>query len=229
MPHAVRSAIALAALATPCFATIVKEAVPSEHLVGHIISVSLIVRTGPSSYWVIPEDAVIQQGAPGTLVAGKSGSWELPDVGMVPFSYTLEIVGDELSTAVWSLTNISMAGQAFPSSATLYPRQHNLRVVMDDDSFPSTPGSGEGASMAETVAGLPVFATFFDPNYLWNDPINAGDLDTSAQVQWTEIPNFTAFAPGMTCSWRWDADLVPAPGGMLALASLGALTTRRRR
>lgn len=232
MSRSVRSVLAPAMLvcalspAARAEESIVKEAVAPRWLEGGIFSVSLAVQTSPSSFYVIPEDVRLTLGdTPNELRASKRGEWDLPDFGIVPFSFELVIRGDDLSTAEWALTNTSDVAIAYPVSATIY--SFDTHTVFDTGLEPSTPGSGPGTPGAIWMGGPGIHQTWFDPNYLWADPCNTGDLYQAVLVQWAELDNHRLFAPGLTARWSLDADFVPAPGtlGMLVVV---LLAPRRR-
>lgn len=206
--------------------SIVKEVVAPRWLEGAYFSVSFAVQTSPSSFYVIPEDVQLALGdTPSELRASKSGSWDLPGAGTVPFAYEIVIRGDDLSTAEWSLTNTSPTAMAYPVSASVY--SFNTHTVFDNGAEPSTPGSGAGTPSAITLGGPDVINTAFDPNYLWPDPCNTGDLFQAVLVQWAELDNHRLIGPGMVATWSLDADFVPAPGAIAPLSLV--LVPRRRR
>jgi hypothetical protein len=200
----------------------------ARNLVGGIFSVTFAVQTGPSSFVVFNEGTRITRGAaPDSAWAETSGVFEWFGENYAwGFRFSLQ---GSTTTEPWTLSHTGPDGRVFAMSSILYTPPTRGGAVFDNGGLPSTPGSGPGTPQGVTVSGPVIINTGWDPAFLWNGPVNTGDLYTSTLVQWAELSNHRIFGPGVTARWILDTDTVPPPGVPATMSVLIGLGWHRRR
>ncbi len=189
----------------------VADEMQADALAESIISVSFVVQTGPSSYLSFPRDVILTPGPDEhQIVASSSGEMPWEDE-VYEWAYEFTLTG-ETSTAAWTLTNTSPDDRVAIQSVNFFKAHGPL--VFDDDSEPSTPGSGPGIDPAIHVSGPAITTSSYTLE--WGNSINAGDLFTHAIVGWVELPNLDVFLPGTTAQFIIDTDQDLDQGGSLA-------------
>ena len=134
-----------------------------------------------------------------------TGTFAGPGTATFFSTFTLTVTpGTDTTLADWTLRN----DDAGPLARSIVSVTFDLTLsssLFDNDSLPSTPGSGPGRSVALFVAGAPIASTtFVNP---WPDPLNTGDLFRGATVAF----GGGGIAPGAVATFRLDTDTTAVP------------------